>query len=76
MIYEREGDTARAALATAERSNLENQPKIALASAELAMRGIPQNTPDFLRAQDIAMVSRTELGKKDKRYRDKKELRE
>ena len=76
MIYEREGDTARAALATAERSNLENQPKIALASAELAMRGIPQNTPDFLRAQDIAMVSRTELGKKDKRYRDKTELRE
>ena len=31
------------------------------------MKGIPQGTPDYLRAQDIAMVSRTEL-KKDKKY--------
>jgi hypothetical protein len=29
-----------------------------------------------LRAQDISMVSRAELGKKDKRYRDRKELTE
>ena len=33
------------------------------------MKGIPTGTPDWLRAQDIAMVSRTELAKKDKRYR-------
>ena len=71
IIYDREGDRGRAALATAERSNLENQPKIAFASAQTAMRAIPTGTPDWLRAQDIAMVSRTELGKKDKRYRDK-----
>jgi hypothetical protein len=37
------------------------------------MRAIPTGTPDWLRAQDIAMVSRTELAKKDKRYRDKDE---
>ena len=76
IIYDQEGDTARAALATAERNNLQNNPKLALASAQMAMKGIPVGTPDYLRAQDIAMVSRAELAKKDKRYRDKKELAE
>jgi predicted Zn-dependent protease len=76
IIYDREGDQARAALATAERSNLQGDAKMALASAQLAMKGIPPNTPDFLRAQDIAMVSRAELAKKDKRYEDKKDISE
>jgi predicted Zn-dependent protease len=71
IIYDREGDPARAALATAERNNLEDNPKLALVSAETAMKGIPTGTPDWLRAQDIAMVSKAELAKKDKRYRDK-----
>ena len=69
IIYDREGDQPRAALATAERNNLEGRPKLALASAEMALKGIPRGTPDYLRAQDIAMVSCTEL-KKDKQ--DKK----
>jgi len=72
IIYDREGDQARAALATAERSNLEGNPKLAFASAQMAMKGIPSGTPDYLRAQDISMVSRAELAKKDKRYRDEK----
>jgi predicted Zn-dependent protease len=76
IIYDREGDPARAALATAERSNLQNQPKMALLSAQFAMKGIPPGTPDYLRAQDIAMVSRAELAKKDKKYRDQKNLSE
>jgi predicted Zn-dependent protease len=70
IIYDREGDQARAQLATAERNNLQGNPKLALASAQMAMRGIPAGTPDYLRAQDIALVSRTEL-RKDKKYRDK-----
>lgn len=70
IIYDREGDQARAALATAERNNLEDNPKLALASAEMAMKGIPAGTPDYLRAQDIAMVSKTELKKKDKKDKD------
>ncbi len=41
---------------------------MALASAEMAMKGIPPGTPDWLRAQDIAMVSKAEL-KKDKKDR-------
>ena len=59
IVYDREGDQARAALATAERYNLTGQPQLALASAEQAMLGIPVQSPDWYRAQDIAMVSRT-----------------
>jgi predicted Zn-dependent protease len=70
VIYDRKGDIPRAALATAERYNLEGEPKRALVSAETALRGIPAGTPDYLRAQDIAMVSRTAV-KKDKRKRDR-----
>ncbi|MCY7271438.1 MAG: M48 family metalloprotease [Sphingomonas bacterium] len=66
IVYDREGDRARAALATAERNNLEGKPKLALISAKTAMAGIPKGTPDFIRAQDIAMVSEAELKKNKK----------
>jgi predicted Zn-dependent protease len=66
MVYDREGDRPRAALATAERNNLQGESKLALISARMAMAGIPQGTPDYLRAQDIALVSCAEL-KKDKK---------
>ena len=72
IVYDREGDGARAALATAERSNLQGENKIALASARMAMAGLRQGTPDYLRAQDIAMVSENAL-KKDKKYRERKQ---
>ena len=72
IIYEHEGDIARASLATAERSNLEGDPKMALISAQTAMKGIPQGTPDYLRAQDIAMVSCVALRDDDKERNDKK----
>ncbi|MCJ7421758.1 M48 family metalloprotease [Sphingomicrobium astaxanthinifaciens] len=62
VIYEREGDTPRAALASAERFHMLGQHKLALASARMAMNGIGQG-PDFIRAQDIAMVSEHELRK-------------
>jgi predicted Zn-dependent protease len=69
VVYDREGDKPRAALATAERYNLEGQARLALASAEAAMHGIPQGTPDYLRAQDIAMVSRTAVQDEKKKKR-------
>ena len=59
IVYDREGDQARAALATAERYSLTGQPQLALVNAEQAMMGIPVGSPDWLRAQDIAMVSRS-----------------
>jgi predicted Zn-dependent protease len=74
IIYDREGDQPRAALATAERENLQGHPRLAMVSAESAMRGIPAGTPDYLRAQDIAMVARTELRRIDKDF-DRKEKR-
>jgi predicted Zn-dependent protease len=72
IVYDREGDEPRAALATAERSNLEGNNKLALTSARMAMAGLPQGTPDYLRAQDIAMVSETAL-KKDKGKRERQQ---
>ena len=58
IVYSQEGDTARAALATAERYAMTGQPQLAVANAEAAMRGIPQGTPDYVRAEDIALTSR------------------
>jgi predicted Zn-dependent protease len=69
IVYDREGDQARAALATAERYNLIGQPALALANAEQAMLGIAVGTPDWLRAQDIAMVSRSEIQRRERRNR-------
>ena len=71
VVYDHEGDEPRAALATAERNNLEGNPKLALSSARMAMAGITKGTPDFLRAQDIAMVSEAELKKNKKGHKDK-----
>ena len=69
IVYDREGDEPRAALASAERSNLQGNDKLALTSARMAMAGLPQGTPDYLRAQDIAMVSENAL-KKGKKKRE------
>jgi predicted Zn-dependent protease len=72
IVYDREGDQPRAALATAERNNLEGKNKLALASAKMAMAGLRPGTPDYLRAQDIAMVSE-EAVKKDKKRGERDE---
>jgi len=66
IVYDREGDRARASLATAERNNLNGETKLALAAAKSAMMGLTPGSSDYLRAQDIAMVSETQL-KKDKK---------
>jgi predicted Zn-dependent protease len=63
VVYQQQGDTARAALATAERYSMEGQNALALRHAEIALGGIQSNSPDYLRAQDIAMVSRSALEK-------------
>lgn len=57
VVYEREGDTPRAALASAESFYLQNRPRLALNSARAAMGGIPKGSPDWIRAQDIALVA-------------------
>lgn len=69
VIYEQKGDTARAALATAERAALQGDDDAALRSAQVAMAGIPKGTGDYLRAQDIAMAARGELENSKKKKR-------
>lgn len=73
VVYERRGDTARAALATAERYDMQGNSELALRSAEVAMAGIEKGTVDYLRAQDIAMAARGQIenSKKKKRGKDK-----
>jgi predicted Zn-dependent protease len=68
VIYTQEGDQARAALASAERFNLEGQAGQAMRNAEMAMKGLPPGSPDYLRAQDLSMVSKVEFDK-DKKNR-------
>jgi predicted Zn-dependent protease len=69
VIYDRAGDQPRAALASAERYNLMGAAPMALANARMAVAGLKQGTPDWLRAQDIEMVSRAEVEKDKKRRR-------
>lgn len=67
VVYEREGDRPRAMLATAERYNLEGRFNLALPNARQAMNGIKEGTPDWLRAQDIAMVAEAEVARDKKK---------
>lgn len=69
VIYAQEGDAPRAALATAERFNLEGAAAPALANANIAMTGIPRGTPDWIRAQDIALVSKLAVDEKRRNRR-------
>ncbi len=69
VVYGTQGDGARAAMATAERYYLEGQPRLALANAEMAMRTLPQGSADWLRAQDIEIISRAAVGDKKNRRR-------
>jgi predicted Zn-dependent protease len=66
-IYDRQGDEARAALAAAERYSLQGNAIGASVNARAAMNGLPQGSPDWIRADDIALVAGDELGKKKKR---------
>lgn len=67
IAYEREGDEPRAALASAERYNLIGAPQMALPNARRALAGLKTGSPDWLRAQDIVLVSEDEVGKLKKR---------
>ena len=77
VVYANRGDSARAALATAERYALEGNTPLAMRNAQTAMAGIDKTSPDYLRAQDIALAARGELenakkGKKGDKGRDDK----
>jgi predicted Zn-dependent protease len=66
IIYDREGNAAGAALATAERHSLQGNAAAAMASAQAAMAGMKPGTRECLRAQDIAMASRALIEQGDR----------
>ncbi|MDZ3830621.1 MAG: M48 family metalloprotease [Sphingopyxis sp.] len=68
IVYANKGDQPRAALASAERYQLMGgQAPLALRNAEVAMQGLPQGSPDWIRAQDISLVARAEVERERKR---------
>jgi predicted Zn-dependent protease len=69
LVYTRMGDEARASLASAERYSLQGEPRLALAHAEIALRGLSAGTPDYLRAQDVALTARDEAERQRRQKR-------
>lgn len=69
VVFDRQGDTARAAMASAERYHLQGQARLALANAEFAVKGLPQGSSDWIRAQDLALVSRVTVDEEKRKRR-------
>ena len=73
VVYAAQGDTPRAQLASAEQQVMERRYPEALQNAQAALAGLPANTPDWLRAQDITMQARAELEGKKKKGKSKRD---
>ncbi|MEH6756474.1 MAG: M48 family metalloprotease [Parasphingorhabdus sp.] len=69
VVYSHQGDTARAQLATAESALLQRNYSSAIRSSQIAMAGIQENTPEWIRAQDISLIAKNEFEREDKRRR-------
>jgi predicted Zn-dependent protease len=61
------GDFPRARLASAEQQIMSGNFREALMSAEAAERGLDAGTPDWIRAQDVALQARAELERAEER---------
>ena len=69
VAYSQKGDTPRAQLASAESALLQRNFPTAIRSSQVAMAGIKENTPDWIRAQDISLIAKAEFEKSDNRRR-------
>ncbi len=67
VVYATNGDLPRARLASAEQQVMEGRMGEALASARTAEAGLPKGSPDWLRAQDIALQARAAIDRQRKR---------
>jgi predicted Zn-dependent protease len=67
MVYGAKGDIPRAQLASAEQQIMSGNPAQALRSANSAQNGLAKGSPDWIRAQDIAMQARAQLERKKDR---------
>ena len=61
VVYAARGDMPRARLASAEQQVMSRRFPEALQSARAAEAGLPRGTPDWIRAQDIALEARAAL---------------
>ena len=67
VVYAANGDMPRARLASAEQQVLSLRMPDALRSAEEAENALPRGSPDWLRAQDIALQARAAIERGRKR---------
>lgn len=67
--YENTGDSPRALLASAEQASINGDVKTAAYSARGAMQGLPPNSIDWIRAQDIALAAQNEMDDNPKKYK-------
>jgi len=67
VVYGQRGDFPRARLASAEQQIMSGNFRQALINAEAAERGLEHGTPDWLRAQDVALQARAELEREEER---------
>lgn len=68
VVYAARGDIPRARLASAEQQVMTRAYPSALRNAAAAEAGLPRGSPDWIRAQDIALQARSEL----ERLRDRR----
>jgi len=67
VVYGARGDIPRAQLASAEQQVMAGNPRQALRSAQAAEAALPQGTPDWIRAQDVALQARSLLEREERR---------
>jgi len=67
VVYAAQGDMPRARLASAEQQVMNRQYAQAIRSAQAAEVGLPQGTPDWIRAQDILLQARAALERERER---------
>jgi predicted Zn-dependent protease len=61
VVYAERGDIPRARLASAEQQVMRRNYPEALRNAQAAEAGLPVGSPDWIRAQDVALQARAEL---------------
>ncbi len=67
VVYAAQGDMPRARLASAEQQVMNRQYAQAIRSAQAAEAGLPEGSPDWIRAQDIALQARAALERERER---------
>ena len=73
VVYQQQGDVARAHLASAERYLLIRQPQNAVIPARKAQAGLEEYSADWLRAQDVEYVALGLLEKSNGKKKKKKD---